>query len=83
MVFTAVEETRFRPIAKRLVEDDYTQPWFADIEYIQWQGPVKDLRFIPAAQVGDVLLVEECVCNIGLDPFRSVTFLQTGQSEIS
>jgi hypothetical protein len=59
VIFTAVEEARFRPIAKQLVEDGYAPPWFADIEYIQWQGPVKDLGFIPAAQVGDVLLVDD------------------------
>ncbi len=59
VIFTAVEEPRFRPIAKLLVADGFAPAWFADIEYVQWQGVIKDLRFIPHASVSEVVLVDD------------------------
>ncbi len=59
VIFTAVEEARFRPIARLLVENGDAPSWFADIEYIHWYGVIKDFKFIPNANVSDILLVDD------------------------
>lgn len=58
-MFTAVSEPRFREIAERLVADGYAPAWFAQIEYVTWSGPFKDLRFIAGANVEHVVLVDD------------------------
>ena len=59
VVYTTVKEEKFRPIAKLLVEEGYAPIWFSDIEYVNWSGEVKDLSFIPGAQVKDSFLVDD------------------------
>ncbi len=59
VMFTAVSEARFRDIAQRLVADGAAPRWFADLEYIRWEGRTKDLRFIPGAAPSMVVLVDD------------------------
>ena len=59
VMFTSVDEIRFRQIAKRLVEDGETPDWFAEIEYITWTGPIKDLTFVPDATPAKIVLVDD------------------------
>lgn len=59
VVFTTVAEKRFRSVARLLVDEGYTPAWFADIEYVHWQGETKDLSFIPGASAEDALLVDD------------------------
>ena len=59
VMFTAVSEEMFRPIAERLVADGVAPEWFRDIEYVRWSGPTKDLAFVPGAAAGDVVLVDD------------------------
>lgn len=59
VMFTAVEEDRFRPIARRLVEEGAAPAWFADIEFVHWHGETKDLSFIPGVQPSEALLVDD------------------------
>ena len=59
VMFTTVREERFRPIANLLVEEGYAPEWFRDIEYVKWEGKVKDLTFIPRAKVQQSLLVDD------------------------
>lgn len=47
VMFTTVKEDRFRSIARLLVNEGVAPEWFAQIEFIYWQGETKDLRFIP------------------------------------
>ena len=42
----AVNEVRFRSIARKLAEDRNAPAWFVDLEYINWHGTYKDLSFI-------------------------------------
>jgi NLI interacting factor-like phosphatase len=46
VVFTAVNEVRFRSIARTLAEAQDVPAWFVDLEYINWYGTYKDLSFI-------------------------------------
>lgn len=49
VIFTTVKETRFREIARLLVEENLAPRWFAEIVYISRQGETKDFGFIPGA----------------------------------
>jgi hypothetical protein len=60
VLFTAVSEPRTRNIIQVLVEAGDAPAWFAeDVEYIQWEGTYKDLRFIENAEPKDILLVDD------------------------
>ena len=59
VMFTTVHEERFRRIATLLVADGAAPAWFADIEYVTWKGETKDLGYIPNADVGETLLVDD------------------------
>ena len=59
VMLTTVKEPRFRDIARLLVGEDMAPPWFADIEYVHWQGETKDLTFIPGAALEQTLLVDD------------------------
>src|SRR5690606_26398593 len=59
VVFTTVQEARFRDIARLLVKEDFAPPWFAELEYVVWNGEKKDLRFIKNADPDEILLVDD------------------------
>lgn len=59
VAFTTVKEDRFRNIARLLVDEGFAPDWFADVEYIHWQGHTKDLSFIEGATPEQVLLVDD------------------------
>lgn len=51
VIFTAVDEVRFRSISKTLAEAGDVPAWFVDLEYINWHGTYKDLSFIPHSTI--------------------------------
>jgi NLI interacting factor-like phosphatase len=51
VIFTAVNEVRFRSIARTLAEAQDVRAWFVDLEYINWHGTYKDLSFIPQGTI--------------------------------
>ena len=59
VMFTTVKEALFRKIARTLVERGSAPSWFADLEYVPWSGPTKDLTFVPSVEVDHVLLVDD------------------------
>ena len=59
VMFTAVNEERFRNIAKLLTTEGYAPNWFADIEYITWSGETKNLSFVDGASPEEILLVDD------------------------
>lgn len=59
VMFTTVKEERFRNIARLLVDEKVAPAWFADMEYIAWQGETKDLQFVPGVDQHQVLLVDD------------------------
>lgn len=59
VMFTAVREEKFREIARLLVEEGVAPGWFLGIEYIQWNGPTKDLSFIANADPARCRLVDD------------------------
>ncbi|MBC3917918.1 hypothetical protein H8L32_10570 [Undibacterium sp. CY18W] len=59
VMFTTVEEDQFRQIARLLVAESVVPDWFLDIEYVNWQGETKNLEFVPAALVSDIVLVDD------------------------
>jgi len=61
VMFTTVDEARFRKIAALLVDEGLAPPWFSQLEYVPWTGGVKDLAFVADAHVQDVLLVDDHV----------------------
>lgn len=58
VMFTSVKEGRFRQLAQRLVDDAIAPPWFAQMEFIHWSGPGKDLSFVIGTRPEQVLLVD-------------------------
>lgn len=59
VMFTTVEEAKFRSIANLLVKEGVAPDWFSHIEYIKWTGNKKDLSFISGTEVKNVLLVDD------------------------
>lgn len=59
VMFTTVGEARFRAIAELLVREGHAPTGFSSIEYIEWAGARKDLSFVPAARLEEVLLVDD------------------------
>jgi hypothetical protein len=59
VIFTTVDEARFRTIAELLVQEGHAPPWFGSLEYIDWSGKVKDLSFVPLAHIEEVVLVDD------------------------
>jgi hypothetical protein len=54
VIFTAVNEVRFRSIARRLAEAQDVPAWFVDLEYINLHSTYKDLSFIPKERLPPV-----------------------------
>src|SRR5262245_32025830 len=59
VMFTSVNEDRFRSIASLLVREGSAPKWLVDIEYITWNGETKDLSFIGGAAIDEILLVDD------------------------
>lgn len=59
VIFTNIEESRFRKIASRLVDEGAAPRWFADIECVDWTGATKDLTLVRDTEVEHVLLVDD------------------------
>ena len=59
VIFTSVNEERFRSIATLLITEGYAPNWFAEIEYISWSGESKNLIFVDGALPGEILLVDD------------------------
>ena len=59
VIFTSVNEERFRSIATLLITEGYAPNWFADIEYISWSGETKNLIFVDGALPEEILLVDD------------------------
>jgi len=61
VMFTTVDEPRFRRIAELLVQEGLVPPWFAELEHVTWSGSTKDLVCIADGGVRDTLLVDDFV----------------------
>ncbi|WP_217481356.1 NIF family HAD-type phosphatase [Achromobacter piechaudii] len=59
VVFTTVNESRFRAIADLLIQEHAAPAWFAQLEYVSWAGATKDLALIPNAAAEDCLLLDD------------------------
>lgn len=59
VMFTTVNEPRFRAIAALLIQESAAPAWFAQLEYVSWAGATKDLALIPNAAAEDCLLVDD------------------------
>jgi NLI interacting factor-like phosphatase len=59
VIFTAVNEVRFRSISRTLAEAGDVPDWFVDLEYINWTGTYKDLSFIPHATIDRTILIDD------------------------
>ncbi|MCF3484564.1 hypothetical protein GUL16_12820 [Stenotrophomonas maltophilia] len=58
VVFSSVPEPLFREIADLLVAEGHAPPWFRSVQYVNWHGRTKDLRFV-SDDVGDALLLDD------------------------
>jgi NLI interacting factor-like phosphatase len=59
VIFTAVNEVRFRSIARTLAEAGDAPAWFVDLEYINWHGTYKDLSFIHYTIIDRTILIDD------------------------
>ncbi len=50
VIFTAVNEVRFRSIARTLAEAGDVPDWFINLEYINWSGTTKIYPSFPTAR---------------------------------
>jgi hypothetical protein len=74
VMFTTVNEDKFRQIARLLVEEGKAPVWFANIEYVNWQGETKNLEFIPDAIVEESILVDDF--EIYVHPGQAARWMQ-------
>lgn len=58
-IYTSVPEASFRMIASLLVSEGVAPDWFQAVEYVDWEGPVKDLKFVCEAAPDEVILVDD------------------------
>jgi hypothetical protein len=64
VVYTAVEEKRFRRIACQLILEESAPRWFGNVPHVYWSGEYKDLTLIPDATVDSTWIVddlEQCI----------------------
>ena len=59
LVYTGVDERRFRELARQLVAEGAAPGWFADVKHVPWTGAYKDLGSLPDADVATSLLVDD------------------------
>lgn len=59
VMFTSVPEERVRQIAQTLVEEGTAPAWFQHLQYVHWEGAIKDLAFISDCNVREALLVDD------------------------
>lgn len=59
VVYTTVAPMHVRRLAKDLANEGLVPHWLADVEIVIWQGGIKDLRFIPGADIERTLLVDD------------------------
>lgn len=78
VVFTTVREPLFREIAARLAEESAVPSWFTSIEYVAWEGDIKDLAFVgPDPQL--ILLVDDYAGYI--HPLQRFSWIEAPQFE--
>ena len=58
VMFTTVDESTFRRIAKLLVKEGHAPAWFGELEHTTWSGSTKDLRAV-APILGQALLLDD------------------------
>jgi hypothetical protein len=59
VVYTAVDEPRFRELARLLAREGEVPAWFAGLEHVPWSERYKDLRLIPGADPASTRLVDD------------------------
>lgn len=59
VIYTAVNEARFRDVARRLADEGSAPEWFETLPHLQCTGQYKDLRFIEGAEVPTTLLLDD------------------------
>jgi len=59
VIFTTVNETKFREIAALMVTEGTAPKWFADVEYVHWHGNTKNLQFVSESKIEEILLIDD------------------------
>lgn len=59
VIFTTIKEDRFRKIADLLVEENTAPEWFRAIEYVNWEGDTKNLKFIRDSEISSSVLLDD------------------------
>ncbi len=59
VIYTAIREPRVREVAAGLVAEGSAPGWFEGIEFVEWDGDLKDLALIPGAAVERSLLIDD------------------------
>ena len=59
VIYTTIKEGLFREIARLLISEEKAPGWFESIEYINWEGKIKDLTFIPNCNIEEAILVDD------------------------
>jgi hypothetical protein len=60
VLFTSVNQTQALDVLKEL-EEQGTAPteFLTKVEYVEWEGKYKDLRFIPGAAMNEILFIDD------------------------
>jgi hypothetical protein len=59
VIYTCVDENKFRSIAGNLIKNKSAPPWFKDIDYIEWDGMLKDLYNIDGITPKQAIIVDD------------------------
>src|SRR6056297_1074374 len=79
VMFTTVKESKFRALAKGLVDEGYAPDWFSSMEYINWEGKTKNLSFIPNCDFKSTVLVDDF--HIYIEPGQEENWIEIKQFE--
>lgn len=77
VLFTTVNEVAARKIVVLLAEEGLAPAWFADIEYVKWEGETKDLGFIRGVAPEECVLVDDF--HIYVHPGQEEQWIQIEQ----
>lgn len=59
VIYTSVEEDKFRATANNLVENKFVPSWFKNVEYIEWDFMIKDLYNIEGITPEQAIIVDD------------------------
>lgn len=59
VIYTCVDENKFRSVISKLVQNKSVPAWFKEITYVEWDGMIKDLWNIDGITPKQAIIVDD------------------------